>query len=281
MSSWFALDGDVDVRAMVEAGSGPLTNLTAGASGLETTAEIDSALDSTVAGIRQLAEAAALQPGNGAGACVIAFASPFDVAFLTLASSLFSTGFILCQACVSPVLVQSATIKTTGKVVGIGSTGGALGRALGPATWSLLLHISSITVAFTCACIVGGAVAGAWLLSRSIDIAEDIRRGAMETRFNSPAARALRRPHPLAMRALRRRRRSSPIEATSPWPQPDGSVRAVCSCRARIAGKRGLPSRRQLIDSVNNAIKVKRQRVHSEVMLALQEELDAVIARHQ
>ena len=49
-------------------------------------------------------------------ACAVANASLVDIVCLAIGSVCFASGFILCNSCVSPVLVQSATSRTTGQV---------------------------------------------------------------------------------------------------------------------------------------------------------------------
>ena len=62
------------------------------------------------------AAAPTVAPTAASTACAVADASLIDVACLALGSFCFACGFMLCNACVSPVLVQSATPRTTGKV---------------------------------------------------------------------------------------------------------------------------------------------------------------------
>ena len=108
--------------------------------------------------------------------CLLQSASIVDLLALAAGSALFAAGFILCSACVSPVLVQSATPKTTGMVVGLGGMGSAVGRALGPATWGMILRASNVATGFLSAFALGSCVLGAWMLARTLDAAEDERR---------------------------------------------------------------------------------------------------------
>lgn len=108
--------------------------------------------------------------------CVVAQASVPDVAYLALGSVLFASGFILSSACVSPVLVQSATSKSIGKVTGLGATASAVGRALGPATWGLLMKFGNASIALVIASAVASTVCVAWFIARHIDRTEDDSR---------------------------------------------------------------------------------------------------------
>ena len=111
-----------------------------------------------------------------ASLCVYARASAADLLLLMAGSALFAAGYILCNACISPILVQSATSKSTGRIVGLGATGAAVGRALGPATWGLILRVSNVPTAFVSACAIATMIAAAWLVAEAIDAAEDERR---------------------------------------------------------------------------------------------------------
>ena len=80
-----------------------------------------AATATTAKSIRQLSSAATASPEAAASACIIARASLIDLVLLGVGSLLFATGFILMNACVSPVLVQSASSRHTGRVVGLGA----------------------------------------------------------------------------------------------------------------------------------------------------------------
>lgn len=122
-----------------------------------------------------LAQALA-ETGGRAAACAVAGASLVDLGCLGLGSLFFAAGFILCNSCVSPVLVQSASSRSTGKIVGIGAMGASIGRALGPATWGLVLRTTDVTTALLTAAGIACAVIAAWLTASAIDAAEDVRR---------------------------------------------------------------------------------------------------------